>query len=294
MNNSFTGPIPEFNRLGALKALYLSDNAFSGGIKEDYFLKMESLKKLWMSDNKFTGPIPISLAKLTNLKELHLEGNQFSGPIPPLPALTSLNFSNNNLEGQIPTGLSKFNANSFLGNAGLCGKPLSVECKVVPPTAPPESAQLPEQAPPSLKDEASVTAAIVTLVLVILTLAVATIIVVKRRREFDVLGGDSFHEPIELHMPPPASTSKEVESATISNRGDLIVVNEERSFGLPDLMKAAAEVLGNGSLGSAYKAVMTNGVAVVVKRMRDMNKLGKDGFDMELRRYRGDYTTGTS
>ncbi|KAF9610664.1 hypothetical protein IFM89_023920 [Coptis chinensis] len=62
MNNSFTGPIPEFNHLGALKALYLSDNAFSGGIKVDYFLKMESLKKLWMSDNKFIGPIPISLA----------------------------------------------------------------------------------------------------------------------------------------------------------------------------------------------------------------------------------------
>ncbi|KAF9604755.1 hypothetical protein IFM89_010257 [Coptis chinensis] len=70
--------------------------------------------------------------------------------------------------------------------------------------------------------------------------------------------------------------------------GDLIVVNEKRGlFGLPDLMKAAVEVLGNGSLGSAYKAVMTNGVAVVVKRIRNMNKLGKDGFDIELRRLGG-------
>ncbi|XP_022154660.1 pollen receptor-like kinase 3, partial [Momordica charantia] len=35
---------------------------------------------------------------------------------------------------------------------------------------------------------------------------------------------------------------------------------------------------------SAYKAVMSNGLSVVVKRMREMNKLGKDGFDAEMRR----------
>ncbi|KAF9595757.1 hypothetical protein IFM89_003499 [Coptis chinensis] len=51
--------------------------------------------------------------------------------------------------------------------------------------------------------------------------------------------------------------------------------------------EGCGEVLGNGGLGSTDKAVMTNGVAVVVKRMKDMNKLGKDGFGMELRRLRG-------
>jgi hypothetical protein len=51
---------------------------------------------------------------------------------------------------------------------------------------------------------------------------------------------------------------------------------------LPDLMKAAAEVLGNGGLGSAYKATMANGLSVVVKRMREMNKLQKDGFDEQM------------
>ncbi|KAK4483699.1 hypothetical protein RD792_010901 [Penstemon davidsonii] len=66
---------------------------------------------------------------------------------------------------------------------------------------------------------------------------------------------------------------------------DLIMVNEENGiFGLQDLMKAAAEVLGSGSLGSAYKAIMSNGVSVVVKRFRDMNKLNKDAFDTEVRR----------
>ena len=68
--------------------------------------------------------------------------------------------------------------------------------------------------------------------------------------------------------------------------GDIIMVNSEKcSFGLPDLMKAAAEVLGNGSLGSAYKAVMANGLSVVVKRIRDMNKLSRDAFHVELQRF---------
>ncbi|XWS12174.1 hypothetical protein CRYUN_Cryun37aG0067100 [Craigia yunnanensis] len=44
-------------------------------------------------------------------------------------------------------------------------------------------------------------------------------------------------------------------------------------------MKAAAEVLGNVALGSSYKALIANGVAVVVKKMREMNVLGKDAFD---------------
>ncbi|KAF2323639.1 hypothetical protein GH714_036433 [Hevea brasiliensis] len=48
-------------------------------------------------------------------------------------------------------------------------------------------------------------------------------------------------------------------------------------------MKAAAEVLGNGGLGSSYKALLANGVAVVVKRLREMNALGRDGFDAEMR-----------
>ena len=62
-------------------------------------------------------------------------------------------------------------------------------------------------------------------------------------------------------------------------------MNDEKGvFGMSDLMRAAAEVLGNGSFGSSYKAVMANGVAVVVKRTREMNVLEKDDFDAEMRK----------
>ncbi|KAK8547291.1 hypothetical protein V6N13_098004 [Hibiscus sabdariffa] len=76
------------------------------------------------------------------------------------------------------------------------------------------------------------------------------------------------------------------ESATKTGMADMVMVNGEKGeFRLQDLMKASAEVLGNGVLGSAYKATLAGGLSVVVKRMRWMNRLGKDEFDAELRRF---------
>ena len=109
-----------------------------------------------------------------------------------------------------------------------------------------------------------------------------------------MLGRDR-EEVVEVHVPGSAQDRQSIrrgggDSRRGSKQGkagmtDLVVINDERgTFGMADLMKAAAEVLGNGGLGSAYKAVMSNGLSVVVKRMREMNKIGKDGFDAEMRR----------
>jgi len=43
------------------------------------------------------------------------------------------------------------------------------------------------------------------------------------------------------------------------------------SFDLEDLLRASAEVLGKGAFGTAYKAVMENGSAVAVKRLKDVD-----------------------
>jgi hypothetical protein len=42
-------------------------------------------------------------------------------------------------------------------------------------------------------------------------------------------------------------------------------------FGLEDLLRASAEVLGKGAFGTAYKAVMESGAAVTVKRLKDVD-----------------------
>lgn len=55
-------------------------------------------------------------------------------------------------------------------------------------------------------------------------------------------------------------------------------------FDLPDLLKASAEILGNGVFGSTYKAALGSNQVVVVKRFRHMNKVGKEDFVEHMRR----------
>ncbi|KAJ7956007.1 putative Receptor-like kinase [Quillaja saponaria] len=292
VNNSFTGPIPEFNKLHALKALYLTKNKFSGSIPKDYFSQLLSLKKLWLSGNKFSGTIPESLSQLEHLLELHLEGNDFSGPIPPLKleSVTSFDLSNNQLVGPIPESLSKFSATSFADNDRLCGKPLNKDCNNPDET-------------PKASGSGSVT---VLLGIVIFIVVVGGLLAMcrsatnrKEHHDFSVLNKENEDDMVEVHV---QSVNRRAESSkkggdskrggskrggsVKSGMGDIIMVNDEKgTFGLPDLMKAAAEVLGNGGLGSAYKAVLSSGLSVVVKRMREMNKLARDGFDAEMRKF---------
>lgn len=55
-------------------------------------------------------------------------------------------------------------------------------------------------------------------------------------------------------------------------------------FDLPDLLRASAEVLGSGNLGSSYKAILLVGPAMVVKRVRHMNSVGKEEFYQHMKR----------
>ncbi|CAK9149477.1 unnamed protein product [Ilex paraguariensis] len=297
-NNSFTGPMPDFSHLGSLRAIYLSRNQFSGEIPSNFFSNLRSLKKIWLSGNKFSGKIPESIGKIPHLIELHLNYNEFSGPIPSMeqPSLTSFDLSHNKLEGEIPSSLSRFSADSFKENPGLCGEKVGQDCDKKELLSPSENK--PEESENSSNAKWVILGLVVAVLL--LTLAFKT----KRKEDnFNMLGKENLDEVVQVHIP---STNRRSMSASqkgnndstrsrSSRRGfhhakssggsDLVVMNEEKGiFGLPDLMKAAAEVLGNGGLGSAYKAMMANGVSVVVKRLREMNKLSNDTFDSEMRR----------
>ncbi|KAK8971431.1 hypothetical protein KSP40_PGU013272 [Platanthera guangdongensis] len=127
VNNSLSGPLPDFGRIKALKSLYLSHNSFSGPIPDSLFTPLHHLKKLWLNDNGLSGKIPSSLSNATALLDLHIEDNSFSGAIPnlSLPSLLAFNASNNKLTGRIPASLVRFGAPAFQGNSGLCGSPVS-------------------------------------------------------------------------------------------------------------------------------------------------------------------------
>ncbi|KZV15105.1 receptor-like protein kinase 3 [Dorcoceras hygrometricum] len=289
-NNSFSGTMPEFNRLNKLKAIFLSGNQFSGEIAPDFFIKMGNIKKVELARNKFSGKIPVSLGKLDSLIALTLANNEFSGPVPELAqkSLQILDLSYNKLQGEIPPSMSRFKAAVFVGNPDLCGSIVSKQCKV-------------EDSLTTSEPKQSGSSAKWIILGIVAALLLVTIIFRYRKKDdnFRVLGKENLDEEVQIHTPSSSnmrslSSSRKGTSSGRSSRihshsgksaSDLVVINEEKGiFGLSDLMKASAEVLGNGGMGSAYKAVMANGLSVVVKRLREMNKFSKDEFDAEIRR----------
>ncbi|KAF3325396.1 receptor-like protein 12 isoform X1 [Carex littledalei] len=125
------------NSLSIFNSLDLSQNGFSGEIPE-VIGHLKSLDGLNLSHNALTGSIPSEFSKLQQLQSLDLSCNKLSGPIPQeltsLHFLSALNLSYNNLVGKIPQvpQLSTFSNASYLGNPGLCGSPLSMQCATTP------------------------------------------------------------------------------------------------------------------------------------------------------------------
>ncbi|XP_041008974.1 receptor-like protein 6 [Juglans microcarpa x Juglans regia] len=133
----------EYERIqDELIVIDLSCNRFEGEIPE-VVGNLKGLHILNFSNNVLSGHIPSSLANLTDLESLDLSQNKLFGEIPPqLAQLTFLEIFevfNNCLTGSIPHGsqFERFPNNSFDGNPGLCGRPLSKACGdslPIPPT----------------------------------------------------------------------------------------------------------------------------------------------------------------
>ncbi|XP_058742847.1 receptor-like protein 6 [Vicia villosa] len=123
----------------------LSQNNFEGGIP-NVIGELHALKGLNLSHNRLSGPIPQSIGNLTNMESLDLSSNSLTGVIPAeftnLGSLEVLNLSHNHLVGEIPQGnqLNTFSNDSYEGNSGLCGFPMSMQCgpKHYSPTPSPE------------------------------------------------------------------------------------------------------------------------------------------------------------
>ncbi|XP_050115827.1 probable inactive receptor kinase At2g26730 [Malus sylvestris] len=288
-SNRLSGPIPaDFSNLTLLRSLYLQGNQLSGDFPTG-LTQLERLNRLVLSSNNFTGPIPFAVSNLTHLTVLYLENNGFSGKLPNIqaPNLTNFNVSNNQLNGSIPQSLSKFPASAFSGNLDLCGGPLKACNPFFPAPAP--SPESPPIIPVHKKSKKLSTAAIVAIAVgsalaLFLLLLVLFLCLRKRRRQ----------QPAKAPKPPVATRSVETEAGTSSSKDDITGGSTEAernklvffnggvySFDLEDLLRASAEVLGKGSVGTSYKAVLEEGTTVVVKRLKDV-VVTKREFEMTM------------
>ncbi|KAK4270952.1 hypothetical protein QN277_019716 [Acacia crassicarpa] len=125
-NNHLSGSIPEqFEGLTNLWKLNLSGNKFSN--LPSSLGKLQYLQFLDLSANSFSGGIPIMLRKLQQLENLNLSHNNFSGKIPSffddMKSLTMIDISHNKLEGPLPNIFAFRNASmeTLKDNKGLCG-----------------------------------------------------------------------------------------------------------------------------------------------------------------------------
>ncbi|AQK52149.1 Putative leucine-rich repeat receptor-like protein kinase family protein [Zea mays] len=261
-SNRVLGTIPNnVLQLPGLKALFLQHNLLSGPIPPG-IQRLGGLERLVLS--YLSGPIPFTLNSLTALRVLRLDGNRLSGSIPSISiaGLGSFDVSDNNLNGPIPKSLSHFPRESFVGNLQLCGDPLPPCSSPFFPPAP--SPGGPGPAPGSSKKQklsgAAIAGIVVGAVVPPPASGVGSVLTSSSKED---LGGDAFGS---------AAAVAAAAAAAAGEQSRLVFVGKGAgySFNLEDLLRPSAEVLGKGSVGTSYKAVLEEGTTVVVKRLKDV------------------------
>ncbi|XP_020239234.1 probable inactive receptor kinase At2g26730 [Cajanus cajan] len=275
-HNALSGQIPaDFSNLAFLRNLYLQNNNLSGEFPA-VLTRLTRLTRLELSNNNFTGQIPFSLNNLTHLTGLFLENNSFSGNLPSITTkLVNFDVSNNRLNGSIPNALSRFPATSFSGNNDLCGKPLPPCTPFFPGPTP--SPFVPPAAPVAKNSKKLSTAAIVgiavggSLLVLLLLLLVLFVCCRRRRRTKPPQGVVSARRGGGGEGGTSSSKDDMTGSVEAAERNKLVFLEGGvYGFGLEDLLRASAEVLGKGSMGTSYKAILEDGTTVVVKRLKDV------------------------
>ncbi|XVF17640.1 hypothetical protein REPUB_Repub10bG0140700 [Reevesia pubescens] len=305
-NNSLSGPIPDLSSLYNLKSLFLDRNNFSGTFPPS-ILFLHRITSLDLSYNDLTGPIPANLTALDRLNILRLEWNRFNGTVPPLNQsfLLIFNVSGNNLTGKIPVTptLSKFNTTAFSLNPNLCGEIINKACTSRAPffdsSAPGPLGQsattqgggatsggivaLPPPSSPEKKHQKTGVVLGFTIGIAFIIFSVLLALALVRKQ--------SGKKRVDSKETKPTTTSSEVANSNNGNSktqveevserklvipeiqklkksGNLVfVAGEVEGYSLEQLMRASAELLGRGTMGTTYKAVVDGQLILTVKRL---------------------------
>ncbi|KAK7337170.1 hypothetical protein VNO77_17732 [Canavalia gladiata] len=319
--NRLNGTVSPLLNCTSLELLYLSGNDFSGEIPPE-ITSLRLLLRLDISDNNIRGSIPIQLSHLTHLLTLRLQNNVLSGPVPDFSSsrmnLSELNMTNNELRGHLPDAmLKKFGNASFSGNDGLCGSAPLPNCSLTEPSPSSSSssstsstAETVPSNPSSMPQTGGVIATVPPkrrrlsaggIVAIVVAVCVAMLVVIS----FGVAhccgrGGSSGSlvgsESGKRKSGSSSGSEKKVYgnmngggvdrdsdgTNTETEQSKLVFFDRRKQFELEDLLRASAEMLGKGSLGTVYRAVLDDGCTVAVKRLKDTNPCERNEFEQYM------------
>ncbi|KAI9103634.1 hypothetical protein K1719_023257 [Acacia pycnantha] len=250
-SNALSGIIsPEVSNLRAITLLNLSRNQISGSIPTNMG-GLQTLQTLSLAENKLEGTIPESLSNMISMESLDLSHNYLSGMIPKslesLLYLKYINLSYNLLHGEIPNGgpFQNFTAQSFMMNKDLCGK-----------------SQL--QVQPCMKVTKHISNKVMLMIKCLLPIFVAILIVsavVFLRNKMDDDNNSTKMDLINLDTPPTRIPYYELLRGT--NGFD------------------ESNLVGFGSFGTLYKAILPNEKIVAVKVFNLDVEQSSRSFDVE-------------
>lgn len=311
-NNSLTGPIPDMSKFVNMKALFLDRNYFSGLIPLS-ISSLHRLRTLDLSNNDLSGVIPIELSKLDRLNYIRLDSNRFNGSIPPFnqSGLEIFNVSVNHLSGLVPetTTLSRFGPNLFLVNARLCGEIVHKQCGTLhgKNSTKKQSSTSDIQDMEGFKDLKSRKHKRIGMIVgfsgglvVVVTLVLCVIMSIKMskkwKRKKEIVGTRELMEMAEaadaaaevMRMEEANELEIKVrmlhQGMAMKKSGNLVFCTaESHVYTVEQLMRAAAELLGCGTMGTTYKALVDNSVIVCVKRLDASRLVGMTNEEFETR-----------
>ncbi|GMH23177.1 hypothetical protein Nepgr_025020 [Nepenthes gracilis] len=309
-DNRLNGTVLPLTKCTNLKLVYLSENDFSGEIPQEV-ASLRRLLRLDLSGNNLEGRLPLELSNLTRLLTLRLQDNAISGRIPDLSLyqLNELNLSNNELYGRLPINLlRKFGPKSFLGNQGLCGQSPFPSCSftdfITPPAATASAGTVPSNpsafpSTPIIFSGKNSRKGLSHGVVVALVVSNSVLVLVILSFTFAYCcskcsgGPNGECDYSERKRNSGYNSEKKVYASNVGGDSDggesnatdksrLVFFDRRKQFELEELLRASAEMLGKGSLGTVYRAVLDDGCTVAVKRLKDANPCARKEFEQYM------------
>ncbi|GMH01942.1 hypothetical protein Nepgr_003781 [Nepenthes gracilis] len=276
--NMLQGQIPvSIGQISGLRFLSLADNDLTGNIPSSLG-QLRSLEVLDLSSNGLSGGIPKNFENLRNLSVLLLTNNKLSGQIPSglanMKTLSAFNVSFNNLSGPLASNRNLIKCSSVLGN------PLLGYCPMFSLTVSPSAQQgangdMQNYAASPSESQAestrssgftSIEIAAVTSASAIFSVLVALIVlfIYTRRcnRKSRILASVRKEVTIFAEIGVPLTFD--------------IVVRATGNFSM-------SNCIGNGGFGATYKAEISPGVLVAVKRLAVGRFQGIQQYHVEIK-----------